>query len=275
MTARRRRCRSALRLLLPLSLASLAGARGLAAQGVAGMLFSYEAHAGERAEFDEGYRSHLEWHRTNRDPLPWYGWDVIAGRRLGQFVDGTFGIAFEALDRRVDPAGDAADASRTFAGHARATGRWAVRLRPELSTATPLEERSPPPLAQVITYALPPGLQSRFEEVLRRVRERAGEAELLPYTVYETVVGGPAAEVTVMVWRTGMAEFDREDRDPAGAIRRLLGDDLVASLRAESELWQLRSDLTLVPEAGGGAGDGAAGAAAEGGAARAAGSLRL
>src|SRR5690606_38591725 len=177
---------------------------------------------------------------------------------------------FEGRDRRVDPAGDAADASRTFAGHARATGRWAVRLRPELSTATPLEERSPPPLAQVITYTLPLGLQSRFEEVLRRVRERA--AELLPYTVYETVVGGPAAELTVMVWRTGMATFDREDRDPAGAIRRLLGDDLAASLRAESELWQLRADLTLVPEAGGGAGEGAAGAAAKGGAARAAGS---
>src|SRR5690606_41282554 len=126
MTARRHRCRSALRLLLLLSLASPAGARGLAAQGVAGMMFSYEAHAGERAKFDEGYRSHLEWHRTNRDPLPWYGWDVIAGRRLGQFVDGTFGIAFEALDRRAVPAGGDAAASSTLAGLEGQTGRSAV-----------------------------------------------------------------------------------------------------------------------------------------------------
>src|SRR5690606_9498322 len=244
-----------LRLLLPLALVSLGGARGLAGQERgAGMLYSYEPHAGERAGFDAGYRSHLEWHRANRDPLPWYGWDVIAGRRLGQFVDGTFGIAFAALDRRVDPAGDAADASRTFAGRARATGRWAVRLRPELSTATPLEDRAPPPLAQVVTYTLPPGHQAGFEDVLRRVREGAADAGLLPYTVYETVVGGAAAEFTVMVWRTGMAEFDLEDRDPAGAIRRLLGDDLRAWLRAESELWRLRPDLTLLPAAGGEAG---------------------
>src|SRR5690606_1970520 len=118
----RRRHHGALRLLLGLALVSLAGARGLAGQGEAGMLYSYEPHPGERAGFDEGYRSHLEWHKANRDPLPWYGWDVIAGRRLGQFVDGTFGFAFEALDRRVDPAGDAADASRTFAGRARPTG---------------------------------------------------------------------------------------------------------------------------------------------------------
>lgn len=250
----RRRHHGALRLLLGLALVSLAGARGLAGQGEAGMLYSYEPHPGERAGFDEGYRSHLEWHKANRDPLPWYGWDVIAGRRLGQFVDGTFGFAFEALDRRVDPAGDAADASRTFAGRARATGRWAVRLRRELSTATPLEDRALPPLAQVITYRLPPGLQAGFEEVLRRVREGAADAGLLPYTVYETVVGGAAAEFTVMVWRTGMAEFDLEDRDPAGAIRRLLGDDLRAWLRAESELWRLRPDLTLLPAAGGEAG---------------------
>src|SRR5690606_30554833 len=78
--------------LMGLVLVWAAGARGLAGQAAGGMLFSYEPYAGRRASFDEGYRSHLEWHRANRDSLPWYGWDVVAGRRLGQFVDGTFGV---------------------------------------------------------------------------------------------------------------------------------------------------------------------------------------
>ncbi|HEX6940368.1 MAG TPA: hypothetical protein VF158_13220, partial [Longimicrobiales bacterium] len=47
----------------------------------------------------------------------------------------------EALDRRVDPSGDAAHAALAFADHAEATGQWALRLRPELSTARPLEAR--------------------------------------------------------------------------------------------------------------------------------------
>lgn len=248
MSAGRRRRRWCRWLLPCLVVGPLLVTRGLAGQAGGGMLFSYEPHAGERASFEEGYRSHLEWHREKRDSLPWYGWDVLAGARLGQFVDGTFGIRFEALDRRVDPGGDAAHASQSYADHAIATGRWAVRLRPELSTATPLEDRAPAPLVQVVTYTLPLGYQARFEAVLRQVRERAPETGLVPYTVYESVVGGSDAELTVMVWRNGFAGFERADRDPAVAIRRMVSGELGTALRAESELWRLREDLTLLPD---------------------------
>src|SRR5690606_19090016 len=109
-------------------------------------------------------------------------------------------------------------------------------------------------------YTLPPGEQARFEDVLRRVRELAGASELLPYTVYETVVGGVDAGFTVMVWRTGLAGFDEANRDPAAAIRRLLPAELRGVLRAESELWRLRPDLTLLPGAGAGTGGAVEGA---------------
>ncbi|HEX7120375.1 MAG TPA: hypothetical protein VF212_16395, partial [Longimicrobiales bacterium] len=134
----RPRARRLLSYLLP---GVLLMAESVAAQSAGAMLYTYRPHPGERASFDEGYRMHLEWHRTHGDSLPWYGWDVLAGRRKGQFVDGTFGIAFAALDRRVDPSGDAAHAALAFADHAEATGQWALRLRPELSTARPLEAR--------------------------------------------------------------------------------------------------------------------------------------
>jgi len=227
----------------------LVAALPAAGQAVGGMLYSYAPHTGQRSKFDEGYRRHLAWHVERRDSLPWYGWDIIAGRRMDQFIDGTFGVRFAALDNRVDPAGDAADAAASFAPHARATARWAVRLRPELSTHTPLETRQEPPrLVQVVTYRVAPGVRNAFEAVLAEVRAAAAGRDLLQWTVYETVAGAADVEFMVMVWRAGMASFDEADRDPL----RLLGDRLsnlpAGAVRSESELWQFRSDLTHVPD---------------------------
>lgn len=222
---------------------------GIAAQSTGGMLFSYRPHPGQRASFDEGYRSHLEWHRNRGDSLSWYGWDVLAGPRSGEFVDGTFGISFEALDRRVDPAGDAAHAERSFADHATALVRWMVRARPELSTAMPLEEHTlPAPLVQVTTYTVPTGRQGRVEDALRRARQDAGALDLLPFTVYEAVVGVPDVQLMLLVWRNGLASFDDPGRDPVAAVREALSGEGATDVRAVSELWRLRQDLTLVPE---------------------------
>lgn len=231
------------RILLPLLLTVAAGP--VAAQGDGGMLFSYRAHANERARFDDGYRSHLEWHRERQDSLPWYGWDVLAGRRMDEFIDGTFGIGFVALDRRVDPAGDAAHAEASFGPHAVPTGRWMVRLRRELSTATSLEDRSPAPLLQVVTYRVPPSQRAAFEAVLRTVRGTDG---LAPYAIYESVAGMSDVEYMLMVGRSGFGAFDEPERDPARAIGRALEGEVGLDVRAESELWRLREDLTLIPE---------------------------
>lgn len=225
----------------------LFGASDAAAQRTGALLFSYQPHAGERASFDSGYQSHLRWHDENGDSLSWIGWDVIAGRRLGQFVDGTFGISFEAWDRRVDPAGDGSHALASFADHADATGRWIVRARPELSSALPLEDRSPPSLAQVVTYSISVAQKEQFEDILRRVIEAVPDRNLEPYTVYESVAGSRDVEFTMFVWRDGLASFDRLGDDPARAVQEAIADADDLDVRMESELWRLRSDLTLIP----------------------------
>ncbi|HEX6940211.1 MAG TPA: hypothetical protein VF158_12425, partial [Longimicrobiales bacterium] len=51
----------------------------------------------------------------------------------------------------------------------------------------------------------------------------------------------------LVVWRTGLAEFDAAGRDPAAAVRRALSGAVGAAVRAQSELWRLRPDLTLLP----------------------------
>jgi len=77
------------------------------------------------------------------------------------------------------------------------------------------------------------------------VKREAQGAGLLPYTVYTSPVGAPDGQVTVMVWRPSLATFDDPATDPVRAIRRALAGS--SGVQADSELWLLRSDLTLLP----------------------------
>src|SRR5688500_15061252 len=82
---------------------AIAQADSLKDSGDAAHLFAYVPKDGDEARFDEGYRTHLDWHRDKRDPLVWYGWYVANGERVGMFIDGSFGAPFAAFDQRVDP----------------------------------------------------------------------------------------------------------------------------------------------------------------------------
>lgn len=211
-----------------------------------GFLFAYRPHPDEGPAFEEGYRRHLAWHAEHGDSLAWYGWTVLAGPGLGRFVDGVFGVPFAALDVRVDPAGDAADMATNVLPHADPVHRELVRLRPGLSTATPLESGTPTPLVQVVRYEVGPAQAAVLEQGLEALHQAS--AELLPYTVYETLAGSRPSFL-LMIWRTRLGSFDEAERDPARALRRELarrsgasGSPLTADVT--DEVWRFRPDLT-------------------------------
>lgn len=221
-----------------------------------GFLFSYRPHPGELGAFEEGYRRHLDWHREKADSLAWYGWSVLAGPRLGQFVDGAFGMPFAAIDARVDPGGDEANAAETFRPHGTPTGRTLLLLRPDLSSATPLEDLDPAPFVQVVHYTVGPGDMGRLERAFGAMRRAIRRSSLLRYTVYE-VVAGSELGFLLMVWRDGMRSFDDVERNPEHALRTHIAEEgggdskQDESLRIDvtNELWRYRPDLTyLGPE---------------------------
>lgn len=223
-----------------------------------GFLFAYLPHADSRDAFYEGYRAHLDWHRSRSDSLTWYGWDVLAGPRIGAFVDGVFGIPFAALDVRVDPAGDAADLQANVAPHGDAIARALVRERRDLSTAEPLGRTEPARLAQVVRYHVRPHQAAITEEALVALRERSPSASLLPYTVLETVVGAGTG-VVLMVWRDRLGTFDEVGDDPVRAFRVIMaglaGDDGATAVglpeEVATEIWVYRPDLTYFGNGGG------------------------
>ncbi|HJR74602.1 MAG TPA: hypothetical protein VJ806_13305 [Luteimonas sp.] len=218
--------------------------------GDAAHLFAYWPKKGMEDRFDEGYRTHLQWHRAKRDPLVWYGWYVYDGEHAGMFVDGSFGAPFAAFDHRVDPAGDGADGDRNVTPYADTAFRASYHVRRELSTGFPLEQWKPTKRVQVFRYTLHAGTRARFERALSAARANlAKQAGVPAYTWYEKVVGGVAPEYMLMVARGGWKSYDEH----SVVLDDLVGPDRLQDLAAavdevRVETWLYREDLSLIPE---------------------------
>lgn len=225
--------------------------------GTAAFLFGYHLKPGMQAQFDEGYRRHLRWHEDRKDPLVWYGWYVASGERAGMFIDGTFGAPFAAFDQRVEPRADAADFAQTSAPFADTAFRSTYRLLPDLSTGQLLEDRRPSPHVEVVHYVLHPGMERTFEEVIGKLAAALRQTPGAPvHTWYELVVGGESPSYMLMVPRQGWADYEAAPRALSAVLERAYGADRAQALRqslaaavvrATSELWSYRQDLSLLP----------------------------
>lgn len=223
----------------------------LAQAGLAAHFYFYSPAAGRQDAFEQGYRRHLEWHRRHEDPLAWYGWMVEDGPRAGQFVDASVGEPFAAFDRRVDPAGDAADAARNVLPFATPRARPTYLLRPELGTGTPLENRRPSATMQVSVFHLRPGTEARFERAALAARSTLAARSGVPaHTWYRLVVGGKAPQYLLLVARQDWAAYDRYAEDIASLLANdaaALADYVAAVRSVDVETWRYRPELSLVP----------------------------
>lgn len=196
-------------------------------------LFVYDVPAENRADFEAGYRQHLEWHRQAGDRLAWYGWYVVSGAGLGRFVDGTFGLAPEAFDQRVDPAGDRADFAKTVGLSATAVSREVLRIRDDLGSGRSLEERDRSRMLHVIRYLVEPGARQAFEAAVRERRKRQD----VPYAWYELVSGGRHPSYLRVTPCDTWAELQRVE----------VGSDLPNVVEVSSSTWAYREDLSYFP----------------------------
>lgn len=236
------------RIFLVLLLACPAAAG--AVSGPMAHLFGYRPLPGQAQHFEDGYLEHLEWHRTHRDILPWYAWTVLDGPRAGMFIDGTFDIPLDGLDKRPDPAGDAADAQRTFLSYGTPALResWR-RVGPDI--ARPLAQPEKP--LRMVVYTLKPGTAARFDALVADIARRAPAPQ--PMAWFAPVSGTAINRRILMVSLTdGNAEMpavDLESRiDASGnAVRRNAWRDIFTDvvMATEAETWQPKPRLMLIP----------------------------
>lgn len=51
-----------------------------------GQFAVWKTKEGQLQNFENGYKQHLNWHKSNDDKWGWYGWFIISGNRYGQFL---------------------------------------------------------------------------------------------------------------------------------------------------------------------------------------------
>ena len=214
-------------------------------------LYSYALK--DQAQFELGYRRHLAWHEAHADKLVWYAWMVDSGPRKGLFIDGTAGASYGGLDARPDPADDGADATRNFVPFVLPVNVETWETWSDVSTATPLEDRSPAAQADVFFLYVAPGASVGFEQALTRLAaKRSPDAPSL--TWYRAIRGGAVPAYLLILSRSNWADLDRA----GGTLNLLLGraygvapaqveKALAAVAKVETESWSYLPRLSLIP----------------------------
>ena len=213
----------------------------------AAFLFEYEISPGLEAQFADGYRRHLDWHRAAGDPLSWYAWFVLTGPRAGRFVDGTFNLSFQDFDDRVDPGGDRTDGRRNVLPFARPVSRLVYRLRPELGTSILFADSEPTAMIEAVRVEVRAGREAAFEKAFRSAISR-GLAEPA-FSCYQLVSGGARPSYLLLIARESWSEYERASRSPLGidGVDSGVSADDPAVDRLTVETWGFRQDLTYVP----------------------------
>jgi hypothetical protein len=239
-------------LLLLASAAAAQAAGGTPREATAALLFSYRVASPDA--FDPAYADHLAWHRAHRDHLIWYGWYVIAGARAGTFVNGTFGSRFEAIDRRPDPRGDAANLSVTAARHSEIMKYDVWRLWPEASTAFTLEDRAPTAMVEALELSVAPEQAAAFETLLTRLAAARREPGGLGWTWYRATTGGTHPSYLILIPRPNWASLGDRPQTLGGLAARAYAVDSAQAAALDrmtstlaSELWRYRADLSYFP----------------------------
>jgi len=205
----------------------------VSSRGNAAFLFSYDIKPGMQADFERGYKRHLEWHRNAKDPFTWYGWYVVTGDNAGRFVDGTFGLTFADFDKRVAPLKDLEDAVQNVSPYVNPVNRSVLRLRSDLSSGFQLQEQSPSRMTEVTTFVLKAGQETEFEDAIRSAASTNGPKT----TWYELVSGGAVPTYIRMIPGDGFAMY--EDVESFGVARSISS--------AHSETWLYVESLSYFP----------------------------
>lgn len=116
-----------------LLLVSVAGAVE-AQRGPIGRMFVVQPKPGEAAAWEEAYKKHLDWHRSQNDKWNWTTYQIESGPRLGQYFIRTGGHEWADFDELGEMGSqDAADYFSNAGKHEASSVSWFDRTHFEMS----------------------------------------------------------------------------------------------------------------------------------------------
>jgi hypothetical protein len=218
-------------------------------QVIAGM-----AKPGSEAQYVEGRKRHVEWHRAQKDAWNWHAYDVISGDAAGSVVTVTSPHKWADQDTREQfTRDDFADVQRNIAPYAmpHVISYW--RVRSDMGRAgAPKAEDPPAPYYTVQHFLIEPEDGPTYIENIKRASAAQDKVNVAgPKGIwYQLVNGGEGPHFVLVTPRKNWAEFqgpliDDTLREALGAQgATLIGNIRKAMRKTWTEILQHNQELS-------------------------------
>lgn len=185
------------------------------------------AKPGSEAQYVEGRKRHMEWHRAQNDKWAWHAYDVITGDATGAVVTVSSPHRWADRDGREQfVRDDQADVMKNILPYA-APHQFSIwRVRSDMGRAGAPKATDPPtPYFTVQHFILNPDAMPTYVENVKRI---SAALDKINYPApkglwYQLMTGGEAPHFVQVVPRKNWAEFESPRETLDEALKRALG----------------------------------------------------
>ena len=188
-------------------------------------------------QFEDGYKQHLQWHKTNGDTWNWYGWYIISGPRVGYFIDATFDHSWNDWNTPVNPAGDRADNDLHTVPFGEFQTAYKIAELPELSSADTIGLRSK--FLRMISLSVN-DMQAALKVVEKLKSNYTVQAGIKNFQAYKIIDGGPINELIILLGFTDYTGYGKSEhlQEDIATIENSLKLKVVTGIVSETLLFQ-------------------------------------
>ncbi len=218
-------------------------------------LFLVKPKAGMATQFEEAYKEHIGWHRSQNDSWQWSAWQYDSGERFGQYLIRTGNHSWSDFDARGDmDAADGADAQKRFGALVESTIVTYSVVRTDLSRAD--VPATPPVLITVTNFQVKGDKTAEFASVIKGFNAALDKANW-PRTALWTqgVAGNQGNTFSVVILHQKWADKGA-DGSLIEAVDGAIGEAATAALMAafsdcvessQTDILRYRPDLSYNP----------------------------
>ena len=220
------------------------GGHVMAQDGQVAHFSFWKPKTGQEKNFENGYKQHLIWHKTNGDHWAWYGWYIISGPRDGQFVDATFNHAWSDFDKSVKPAEDGADNRlHTYPFGDFIAGSKLVFV-PNLSIADSSSLQSK--FLRLVTIQVTDIVMGK--KVVEKLKNNYQATETRPFLTFKLVDGGELNQLFLLMGLNNFSAYGPFEnlQEDLNAIEGSLKIKTITSITSETLVY--RADMSLFPQ---------------------------
>ena len=219
------------------------------------MVYVVDVMPGHQMEFEDAFKEHMEMHRQAQDTWARHAWVVVAGQNLGRYIIRSAWHTWESLDNEVEVPNDQEHVATALSPHIDNLSSMVSQAMPKLSNWP--EDLGVPKMVEVNVFNLEYDGVEDFFHVVKKIHTMILEQEMpLHYSWSEVVVGASGPQITLVMPRSGWADFKPRDPGIWAMAEEVYGETEAKMMRAmigdaiESEehfVAMFRPDLCLIP----------------------------